>query len=113
MLAYAYRIYYCDKIFQDTRDPYSIATTANGRRSVILAQEHLNPKGFSVKQGKEAYWRLDNPNQAVITELHIRDFSKSSTSGVAELYRGKFLGACQSGTHNSYGDETSFDYLKN
>ena len=110
--AYAYRVYYRDKIFQDTRDPYSIATTANGRRSVILAQEHLNPKGFSVKQGKEAYWRLDNPNQAVITELHIRDFSKSSTSGVAELYRGKFLGVCQSGTHNSYGDETGFDYLK-
>ena len=110
--AYAYRVYYRDKIFQDTRDPYSIATTANGRRSVILAQEHLNPKGFSVKQGKEAYWRLDNPNQAVITELHVRDFSKSSTSGVAELYRGKFLGVCQSGTHNSYGDETGFDYLK-
>lgn len=110
--AYAYRVYYRDKIFQDTRDPYSIATTTNGRRSVILAQEHRNPKGFSVKQGKEAYWRLDNPNQAVITELHIRDFSKSLTSGVAELYRGKFLGACQSGTHNSYGDETGFDYLK-
>lgn len=48
----------------------------------------------------------------MITELHICDFSKSSTSGVAELYRGKFLGACQSGTHNSYGDETGFDYLK-
>ncbi len=110
--AYAYRVYYRDKIFQDTRDPYSIATMTNGRRSVILAQEHRNPKGFSVKQGKEAYWRLDNPNQAVITELHIRDFSKSLTSGVAELYRGKFLGACQSGTHNSYGDETGFDYLK-
>lgn len=110
--AYAYRVYYRDKIFQDTRDPYSIATTTNGRRSVILAQEHRNPKGFSVKQGKEAYWRLDNPNQAVITELYIRDFSKSLTSGVAELYRGKFLGACQSGTHNSYGDETGFDYLK-
>lgn len=110
--AYAYRVYYRDKIFQDTRDPYSIATTTNGRRSVILAQEHRNPKGFSVKQGKEAYWRLDNPNQAVITELYIRDFSKSLTSGVAELYRGKFLGACQSGMHNSYGDETGFDYLK-
>lgn len=48
----------------------------------------------------------------MITELHIRDFSKSSTSGVTESYRGKFLGACQSGTHNSYGDETGFDYLK-
>lgn len=110
--AYAYRVYYRDKTFADTRDPYSVATTANGKRSVVLAPEHLNPKGFAVKQGKEAYWRLDNPNQAVITELHIRDFSKSITSGVAEFYRGKFLGACQSGTHNAYGDATGFDYLK-
>lgn len=110
--AYCYRIYYRKRTFRDTRDPYSIATTANGRRSIVIAPEHLIPEGFSIKHGKEATWRLSNPNQAVIYEMHIRDFSQSETSGVNPKNRGKFLGAIETGTRNQFGDKTGFDYVK-
>ncbi|EHJ51967.1 type I pullulanase [Streptococcus macacae] len=110
--AYSYRVYYRRKTFRTTRDPYTIATTANGQRSIVIADADLTPAGFTVKQGKEAFWRLSNPAQAVITEMHIRDFSKSATSGVRQENRGKFLGAFEKGTKNAYGDKTTFDYLK-
>ncbi|WP_019804166.1 type I pullulanase [Streptococcus mutans] len=110
--AYRYRVYYRRRIFRDTRDPYSIAVTADGKRSVVIADTDLIPEGFKVKHRQEASWRLSNPNQAVIAEMHIRDFSKSETSGVRHENRGKFLGAFETGTKNLYGDQTSFDYLK-
>ena len=44
--------------------------------------------------------------------MHIRDFTKSPTSGVSENLRGTFLGAAQTGTVNQYGQATAFDYIK-
>lgn len=110
--AYCYRVYYRKRTFRDTRDPYAIATTANGRRSIVIDKADLVPEGFSVKHGAEATWRLANPNQAVIYEMHVRDFTKSETSGVRLENRGKFLGAIETGTKNIYGDKTAFDYVK-
>ncbi len=110
--AYSYRIHYRKRTFKDSRDPYTIATTADGRRSIVVSDWDLSPKGFTVRHGENAPWRLSNPNQAVICEMHIRDFSISETSGVDKDKRGKFLGACQTGTTNAFGDATAFDYIK-
>lgn len=110
--AYRYRVYYRKRTFRHTRDPYSIATTADGRRSVIIAEKDRQPEGFKVSHGKDAKWRLANPNQSVILELHVRDFSKSETSGVSLDKRGKFLGMIEEGTTNANGDATGFDYIK-
>lgn len=44
--------------------------------------------------------------------MHIRDLTKSPTSGVDEHLRGTFLGAAQAGTVNQYGQSTAFDYIK-
>ncbi|MCS4488059.1 type I pullulanase [Streptococcus sciuri] len=109
--AYTYRLYFEDRVVE-SRDPYSIATTGNGKRSVILSSEKRTPSGFCVKHGKDATWRLDNPNQSVIAEMHIRDFSISKTSGVSLANRGTYLGACEVETVNDFGDKTCFDYLK-
>lgn len=109
--AYRYRVYYRKRTFKDSRDPYSIATTANGRRSVLIDPAELVPEGFTVQHGSQASWRLTNPNQAVILEMHIRDFSKSASSGVSPDKRGKFLGAIEQGTVNQFGDKTGFDYV--
>lgn len=94
------------------RDPYTIATSPDGKRSVILSQQDRQVEGFKVKHGTDALWRLENPCKAVICEMHIRDFTKSPTSGVAEHLRGTFLGAAQTGTVNQYGQATAFDYIK-
>lgn len=110
--AYSYRVHYRRRTFRDSRDPYSIATTADGKRSIVISNEDLRPQGFTVTHGEKAPWRLSNPNQAVICEMHIRDFTKSETSGVDEDKRGKFLGAIQTGTKNAFGDATGFDYIK-
>ena len=44
--------------------------------------------------------------------MHLRDLTKSPTSGVDESLRGTYLGACQEGTVNSHGDATAFDYIR-
>lgn len=95
-----------------TRDPYTTATSPDGKRSAILSEEERQVEGFEVKNGTEATWRLENPCQAVVYEMHIRDLTKSETSGVAPELRGTFLGAAQTGTVNQYGQSTAFDYIK-
>ncbi len=110
--AYSYRIHYRKRTFKDSRDPYSIATTADSKRSIIVSERDRTPHDFTVTHGKQAPWRVSNPNQAVICEMHIRDFTKSETSGVDDDKRGKFLGAIQKGTTNVFGDATGFDYIK-
>ena len=95
-----------------TRDPYTIATSPDGKRSAILLKKERQVEGFEVKNGTEATWRLENPCQAVIYEMHIRDLTKSETSGVSPELRGTFLGAAQTGTVNHFGQSTAFDYIK-
>ena len=95
-----------------TRDPYTIATSPDGKRSAILSEKERQVEGFEVKNGTEATWRLENPCQAVVYEMHIRDLTKSETSGVAPELRGTFLGAAQTGTVNHFGQSTAFDYVK-
>ena len=95
-----------------TRDPYTIATSPDGKRSAILSEKARQVEGFEVKNGTEATWRLENPCQAVVYEMHIRDLTKSETSGVAPELRGTFLGAAQTGTVNHFGQSTAFDYIK-
>ena len=95
-----------------TRDPYTIATSPDGKRSAILSEKERQVEGFEVKNGTEATWRLENSCQAVVYEMHIRDLTKSETSGVAPELRGTFLGAAQTGTVNHFGQSTAFDYIK-
>ena len=95
-----------------TRDPYTIATSPDGKRSAILSEKERQVEGFEVKNGMEATWRLENSCQAVVYEMHIRDLTKSETSGVAPELRGTFLGAAQTGTVNHFGQSTAFDYIK-
>ena len=95
-----------------TRDPYTIATSPDGKRSAILSEKERQVDDFEVKNGTEATWRLENPCQAVVYEMHVRDLTKSETSGVDESLRGTFLGAAQTGTVNQFGQSTAFDYIK-
>jgi pullulanase len=96
-----------------TQDPYSIATVSGGLRSVVVSPTSVTPSGFAVKQGTEATWRQTSSTQAVIDEVHIKNFTNSSTSGVNPTYKGKFLGLAQTGTTNpNTGLVTGLSYLK-
>lgn len=87
-------------------DPYARAAGVNGRRGMVVDLSATNPDGFL----KEPRPTFINDTDAIIYELHIRDFSMDSNSGMK--HKGKFLAFTETGTKNSYGDETGIDYLK-
>ena len=69
-------------------DPYSFSLSMNSTRSQIvdLSDPALKPTGWDALEKPE----LVNPEDSVIYELHVRDFSISDES-VPEKYRGKFM----------------------
>lgn len=104
---------YTNTVINTTNDPYSIATTQGGNRSVVVSPASVT-SNLVLAQGNSATWRVAYPTQAIVDELHIRDFTISSTSGVSDKNRGKFLGVIQSGTTDpNTGTPTGLDYLKN
>ena len=78
-------------------DPYTIATSENGKKSAILSHRDRIFPAFQTEAYEKADWRLDNPCQAVIYEMHVRDLTISPTSGVDEAYRGTYRGLTRLG----------------
>lgn len=76
-------------------DPYSVSLSTNGRfsRFVNLADDDLKPDGWDGHDIPE----ITNPEDAVIYEGHIRDFSVRDMS-TSEGNRGKYLAFTESGT---------------
>jgi len=87
-------------------DPYAKAVGVNGRRGMIIDLVSTNPTGF-MNEKKPLFI---NSTDAVIYELHIRDFSIDSNSGM--FHKGKYLAFTEYGTKNSHGEATGIDYLK-
>ena len=68
-------------------DPYVRATTINGTRGVVVNLSKTNPAGWSKSKPKFSGKATD----AVIYELHVRDLSMDSSSGISAANKGKFL----------------------
>lgn len=90
-------------------DPYARTTGINGNRGMVIDLKSTNPRCW----GKD-----ENPNKlrsytdAVLYELHVRDFSIDDTSGVPAEHQGKFLAFTQKKTKTPRGKATCLDYLK-
>ncbi len=69
-------------------DPYAVSVTSNGRyaRFLDLSDEDLKPQGWD----DHVIPTVDNPEDIIVYEGHIRDFSILDESTPAE-YRGKYL----------------------
>ncbi|OAA31375.1 hypothetical protein AT15_07720 [Kosmotoga arenicorallina S304] len=65
-------------------DPYAPFATVNGEFSYIYDPEKVKPRGWDEDKGPA----LNNPVDAILYELHIKDFSNSWTSG--SRYPGKY-----------------------
>lgn len=87
-------------------DPYARAVGVNGSRGMVIDLRATDPPGF-LEEEKPAFL---NAADAVIYELHIRDFSVDFSSGM--LYKGKYPAFTETGTKNSFGEKTGIDYLK-
>lgn len=95
-------------------DPYAKSAGLNGKRGMIVNFSKLN---------REIGWDSDTrptfgSNNAVdssIYEMHIRDMTINSNSGVSEENRGKYLGLTETGTTYTSGEitvSTGLDHVK-
>ena len=82
---YVYKILFLNNRETVTVDPYARATTVNGTKSVIADLTRTNPDGWG-----DRLPAFGLPEEAIIYELHIRDFSIAETRGI--IYKGKSLG---------------------
>ena len=92
----------------EATDPYAKTTGVNGDRGMIINMDAYDPAGWdkdlSPNQGM-------NYTDAIIYEMHVREMTIDSTSGVKEEWRGKYLGLTQEGT-NYLGRSTALDHIK-
>ncbi len=93
----------------ETQDVYSVATGVNGKRSMVIDLDSTDPYNWE----NDEHVLVDKQTDAVIWEVHMRDFSISETSGVLPEYRGKYLAFTQNGTQINGSDDlsTCIDYL--
>ena len=101
---YQYRLSFPDGKINETGDPYAKAAIINGDRSVVLSPTETQLTNFKRMSA------FSKPEDAIIYELHIRDFSIAENSGIKN--KGKFLGVVETGTKNKKGQMTGLDYLK-
>lgn len=97
-------------ITTETADVYSKAVGVNGNRSMVVDLPSTDPEGW--KEDKHVLY--DDPTDAVVWEVHVRDFSVSQVSGISKENKGKFLAFTEKGTTLDGKGEipTCVDYLK-
>ena len=89
-------------------DPYARTTGVNGKRAMVVDLDETNPEGWSDDKNPHAGEPI---NDAVIYELHIRDFSVSDEDGDTED-AGKYTAFTKTGTKTKGGEATGIDYLR-
>ncbi|MEG2108403.1 MAG: type I pullulanase [Clostridium sp.] len=91
-------------------DPYAKAVGVNGRRGMIVNLNSTNPEGWENDSKPE----LKDPTDAVIYEIHIRDFTIDNSSNTKLEIRGKYDGFWQKGTTLPRNEDikTGIDHLK-
>ena len=99
-------------VTNETQDVYSQSTGVNGARSMVVDLDSTDPEGWN----SDKHVLFDNAGEAVVWEVHVRDFSASATSGVSEENRGKYLAFAEGGTKlnsstNANAVSTGIDYL--
>lgn len=92
---------------QESCDPYARTTGVNGKRAMVIDLDSTNPVGWDKDKNPHTG---EGINDAVIYELHMRDFSADKSSGIENV--GKFLSLTETGTKTAGGVATGLDHLK-
>ncbi|MDE7154195.1 MAG: type I pullulanase [Muribaculaceae bacterium] len=103
---YTFQVKYDGKWLKETPGVWAKAVGVNGHRAAIIDFSTTNPEGWSADKGPE----LKNITDAVIYEMHHRDFSVHPSSGIVN--KGKFLALTEDETRSTLGDPTGIDHLK-
>jgi pullulanase len=107
---YLFRAEFAGGTVNYAADPYARAVSANGQRMAVVNLEETNPPLW--RPGHKPPFYAGNSTawqDAVIYELHVRDFSLDENSGMKN--KGKFLAFTERGTKNASGDPTGVDHL--
>ena len=95
---------------KEVTDPYAKAVGVNGNRAMVIDLDSTDPEGWENDVKPEYIDATD----AIIYELHIRDFTIDNSSGASMEVQGKYNGIWQSGT-TLFGNgdiKTGVDHLK-
>ena len=89
-------------------DPYARTAGVNGNRGMIVDLDSTDPAGWE----NDTYVTQESYTDAVIWELHVRDFSNDESSGMTN--KGKYLAFTEKGTTVPGTDiATGVDYMVN
>ena len=91
---------------QETTDPYAKALGVNGDRGMVIDLDSTDPEGWA---NDAFYDKLDTYQDAIIWEVHVRDFSNRIADS---KYPGKYLAFTETGLKNAAGEPVGMDYLK-
>ncbi|MBO4847729.1 MAG: type I pullulanase [Clostridia bacterium] len=86
-------------------DPYAKAVGVNGNRGMVVDLDATDPEGWA---NDRFYDGIDAYNEAVIWEVHVRDFSNRISGS---QYPGKYLAFTETGLKNASGEPVGIDYL--
>ena len=90
-------------------DIYGRAASEDLSRSEVVDLARTNPANWNTVPAP----KLAAPTDAVVYELHTRDFTVDPSSGVPDALRGKYLGIAAPGTHVPNSQQpTGLEYLK-
>ncbi|WP_404409652.1 type I pullulanase [Jeotgalibacillus malaysiensis] len=101
---YTYKVKIGDE-WREAVDPYVRSTSVNGDKGAVLDLDRTNPENW------ETFSKGENPEDATIYELHVRDLSIQPESGIEN--KGKYLGVTEKGTTGPEGYATGLDHILN
>lgn len=92
---------------QEEVDPYAKAAGVNGKRGMVVDLPRTDPEGWD---GAVLADPIEKYSDAIIWEVHVRDFSNKISSS---QYKGKYLAFTERGLVNEHGQAVGVDYLVN
>lgn len=104
---YLYRVEFAGGNITWAADPYAKAVSANGQRMAIIDFSKTNPHEW--KENPKPSFLSGEWQDAIIYELHVRDFSININSGMK--HKGKYLAFTERGTKTNGGSSTGIDHL--
>lgn len=96
-----------DGITYEVVDPYAYASGVNGDRGMVLDFSKTNPEAWVYGERPN---NMTNYTDAIIYEIHVRDYTSHASWNGTEAYRGKFLGLAERGTEY-LGFSTGLDHI--
>ena len=90
----------------DTPGIMAKAVGVNGQRAAVIDLRSTDPEGWN----EDVRPPLKDYADIVVYEMHHRDFSLDSVSGIQ--HKGKYLALTEQGTKSSLGEKTGIDHLK-